>query len=87
VDLESDIKSYETNLSDDLISKVTYGLRDSSSRYYYPVMNSIILLHEYYAVYIGDGVDDRSEMPFDKKRVFEYYNEIDYLLKDDNHIY
>jgi ubiquinone/menaquinone biosynthesis C-methylase UbiE len=66
---------------------LTKGLLDKSHQYFYPVFDDIIVLHEQYALYIGEGTDIRKGLSFDKKRVFDYYNEIDYKIKDSLKIY
>ncbi len=67
--------------------QLTHGLTDQSSQYFYPIFQDIILLHEQYATYIGSGNDSRQSMSFDKKRVFDYYNEVNYKIKDALRIY
>lgn len=66
---------------------LTHGLIDQSNQYFYPIFNGIIILHEQYATYIGTGEDLRKGMSFDKKRVFDYYNEVNYKTKDALKIY
>jgi ubiquinone/menaquinone biosynthesis C-methylase UbiE len=63
------------------------GLIDESRQYFYPIFNDIIILHQNYAVFIGDDQDTRSSMSFDKKRVFYYYNEVNYLIKESLSMY
>lgn len=63
------------------------GFINKSETYFYPIMEEIILLLPAYALFIGQGEDKRGEMTFDKKRVFEYYNEIDYDIKNGHRIY
>ena len=58
------------------------GLVNKSRQYFYPIFDDIIILHEQYALFIGEGQDKRSILSFDKKRVFDYYNEINYEIKD-----
>ncbi len=67
--------------------KLTMGLIDKSKQYFYPIFDDIIVLHEQYALYVGAGKDSREGMSFDKKRVFDYYNEVDYKIKDSLKIY
>jgi ubiquinone/menaquinone biosynthesis C-methylase UbiE len=66
---------------------LTKGLIDKSSQYFYPIFNDILILHAQYALFIGTGQDKRSNLSFDKKRVFDYYNEINYQLRDSLKIY
>jgi ubiquinone/menaquinone biosynthesis C-methylase UbiE/uncharacterized protein YbaR (Trm112 family) len=67
--------------------QLTSGLVDSSKTYFYPMFNEIIVLLPEYAIFIGNGIDSREKMSFDKKRVFDYYNEVDYKIKDSYKIY
>jgi ubiquinone/menaquinone biosynthesis C-methylase UbiE len=67
--------------------KLSYGLIDTSTQYFFPVFDDIIVLHEYYALYIGNQKDNREKLSFDKQRVFDYYNEVDYKVKDSLKIY
>jgi len=63
------------------------GLIDSSRSYFYPVFNTIIILLPQYVVYIGKGVDKRTDISFDKKRVLDYYNQINFETNDSLQIY
>ena len=69
------------------LEKIDSGFVNASGNYFYPVMEGIILLLPHYAWFTGDGEDQRTGMPFDKKRVFDYYNEISYKLNEDLTIY
>lgn len=64
-----------------------YGLIDVSKQYFFPIFDDIIILHEEYALYIGGQKDERKKLSFDKKRVFDYYNAIEYKVKDSFKIY
>ena len=66
---------------------LTNGLTDESKQYFYPIFDDIIVLHDQYALFIGEGQDKRSNLSFDKKRVFDYYNEVSYKIKDSLKIY
>jgi len=74
---------------DDLkkFGRLTNGLIDNSKQYFYPIFGEIIVLHEQYAIYVGEENDSRDGMSFDKKRVFDYYNEVEYKIKDSLKIY
>lgn len=61
---------------------LTKGLVDKTKQYFYPIFNEIIVLHEQYALFIGKGEDARNNLSFDKKRVFDYYNEVNYIIQD-----
>jgi ubiquinone/menaquinone biosynthesis C-methylase UbiE/uncharacterized protein YbaR (Trm112 family) len=67
--------------------KLTNGLIDKSHQYFYPIFEDIIVVYGQYAIFIGEGKDLREGMSFDKKRVFDYYNEVDYKIKDSLKIY
>ncbi len=67
--------------------KLSSGLVDGSKQYFFPVFGDIIILHEHYAIHIGSQEDIRDTLSFDKKRVFDYYNEIDYKIKDSFRIF
>ncbi len=71
----------------DAIGNLVNGLVDKSRQYFYPIFEDIIVLHEQYALFIGEGQDKRINLSFDKKRVFNYYNEITYKIKDSFKIY
>ena len=63
------------------------GLIDSSRQYFYPVIGEIFLLLDRYAIFLGPAPDLRKGMSFDKKRVFDYYNEVAYAIRDSLNIY
>ncbi|MFW6249193.1 MAG: methyltransferase domain-containing protein [Bacteroidota bacterium] len=63
------------------------GLVDNSKQYFYPIFKEIIFLHTQYAIFIGSGDDNRELLSFDKERVFHYYNQINYKVKDELAIY
>ena len=67
--------------------KLSFGLLDSSKQYFFPIFDDIIVLHEHYALYIGNQEDGRKNLSFDKQRVFDYYNEVNYKVKDSFKIY
>jgi hypothetical protein len=54
--------------------------RIQTKNYFYPIFDDIIVLHEQYAVFIGKGGDKKKSLSFDKQRVFDYYNEVNYKL-------
>lgn len=82
-----DFKDYLLPEEFDKFDSLSQGLVDNSRHYFYPIFDGILLLHQQYAVFIGDGIDSRKDMSFDKKRVFDYYNEINYKVKDSFKIY
>ncbi|HEX2534704.1 MAG TPA: class I SAM-dependent methyltransferase [Chitinophagaceae bacterium] len=63
------------------------GLVDRSRSYFYPVFNDIYILLARYALFIGAGTDVRPPMSFDKQRVFDYYNEVEYQAVGDYHTF
>jgi ubiquinone/menaquinone biosynthesis C-methylase UbiE/uncharacterized protein YbaR (Trm112 family) len=63
------------------------GFINKSEKYFYPIIEDIILLLPVYAFYIGEDRDLREKMVFDKERVFNYYNDITYDLKNGKKIY
>jgi len=67
--------------------ELTSGLVDTSKHYFFPVFYDIIILHTHYALYIGNKKDGRTKLSFDKQRVFDYYNEVNYKTKDTLKIY
>ncbi len=66
---------------------LTNGLIDTTKQYFYPIFEDIIILHEQYASFIGEGQNNRNNLSFDKKRVFDYYNEVNYKIKNSFKIY
>jgi ubiquinone/menaquinone biosynthesis C-methylase UbiE len=81
------LKDYNISYNFDKYGELTNGLIDKSKQYFYPIFNDIIVLHEQYALYIGIGNDSKKILSFDKKRVFDYYNEVNYKIKDSLNIY
>lgn len=67
--------------------ELTQGLIDKTHTYFYPVFDDIIILHEQYALHVGRGGDVRQGLSLDKQRVFDYYNEVSYQIKDSLKIY
>lgn len=79
---------YKYNIAEtSTFGSLTKGLVEKTKQYFYPIFDDIIILHEQYALFIGDGQDNRSNLSFDKKRVFDYYNEVNYKIKDSLKIY
>jgi ubiquinone/menaquinone biosynthesis C-methylase UbiE len=83
------INGYVRKAGDVVPSNKTFqeGFVNASGTYFYPVMDDIILLLPAYALFVGEGEDSRGRMAFDKQRVFNYYNEIDYDIKNGYKIY
>jgi len=69
------------------IENISEGFMNESLSYFYPVFDDILLLLPVYALFIGKGQDLRGKMTFDKERVFDYYNEINYYTKNSFKIY
>lgn len=74
------IEKYADNQKD--LEGIREGFTNLSRTYFYPVLDDILLLLPVYALYIGSEEDTRDNMAFDKERVFKYYNEISYDLKN-----
>ncbi|MFN8206227.1 MAG: class I SAM-dependent methyltransferase [Bacteroidales bacterium] len=86
--IDSDaLAEYHIPEQSDNFGTITRGLVDNAHQYFYPVFDDIIILHENYALFIGQGRDIRKNLSFDKQRVFDYYNEVSYKLKDSLKIY
>lgn len=66
---------------------LSHGLVNDNNTYFFPIVEGIALLLPSYAFYIGNELPEQQKMPFDKKRVFEYYNEIDYIINENFSIY
>lgn len=78
------IKNYESSHFN--IGKIKQGFINKSRLYFYPIIEDIILLLPIYALPLGKQ-DSRDSMKFDKERVFNYYNEISYSIKNGYKIY
>ena len=78
---QTDFSTYNIPNDFEKIGKLTSGLIDTSKQYFYPIFDEIIVLHEQYALYIGHNEDIREQLSFDKKRVFDYYNEVNLGLR------
>jgi ubiquinone/menaquinone biosynthesis C-methylase UbiE/uncharacterized protein YbaR (Trm112 family) len=79
------VKNYDNNFL--RIENLTEGLVNNSITYFYPVFDDIIILLPVYALSIGQGEDHKDKMAFDKERVFNYYNQINYSTKNSLKIY
>lgn len=82
-----DFSKYELPEELSVYGNITHGLLDRSRQYFYPVFNDIIILLQQYAIFIGKENDVRKELSFDKKRVFDYYNEVSFVIRDSFKIY
>jgi len=82
-----DFTKYNVPADYEKINNLTKGLLEKDKKYFYPVFGDIIVLHEYYALFVGEGIDKRNGLSFDKQRVFDYYNEINYKIRDSLRIY
>lgn len=72
---------------DTALDNIQSGFINKSETYFYPIIEDIILLLPIYALFIGNNEDIRAKMAFDKERVFNYYNEVDYEIKNGHKIY
>ncbi|MBN2519399.1 MAG: methyltransferase domain-containing protein [Bacteroidales bacterium] len=70
-----------------MLDAVKYGLINNSKTYFYPIFNNIIILLPVYALYIGSDKNSTAKFEYDKERVFQYYNEINYKKLDNLKIY
>ena len=61
--------------------ELSEGLIDTSKQFFYPIFDDIIVLHSQYATCIG-GEQLINKLELDKQRVFDYYNQVNYLMKD-----
>lgn len=82
-----DFSNYSLEQNFSLFGEISLGLIDNSKQYFYPIFEKIFILLEEYAIYLGKDNDVRGEMSTNKKRVFDYYNTINYSLKDSLDIY
>ncbi len=64
------------------INKIDSGLINSSRTLFYPILNGVILLLDYYSIPLI-GNEKRVNMNFDKKRVFDYYNDLNVFISDE----
>jgi uncharacterized protein YbaR (Trm112 family) len=89
LDLIGKVDFSEYNIPESYLrfGNLTNGLIDKTKQYFYPIFDDIIVLHEQYALFIGHGQDVRKGLSFDKQRVFDYYNEVNYKIKDSLKIY
>ena len=83
----NELNQFKLNEEFQQFGKIDKGLIDSSNSYFYPIFNNIIVLLPQYALYVGNGSDNRSKMIFDKKRVFDYYNQINFEINNSLQIY
>ena len=86
---EKTIVAYSERLSEMLgrTGKVQRGFTNRNGSYFYPELEGIILCLPHYAIFTGKGEDKRDPMKFDKKRVFEYYNELGYQVQNGMTVY
>ncbi|MBN1949847.1 MAG: class I SAM-dependent methyltransferase [Bacteroidales bacterium] len=84
-EVHATLKKYDTSFLQ--FDNIKEGFTNESRTYFYPIFEDIILLLPVYALYIGNETDQREKMVFDKNRVFEYYNQINYDTKNSLKIY
>ena len=84
---KSDFEKYNLEAEFENFGQLKQGLIDESKSYFYPIFNDIIILLPKYAYHIGNKEDNIPTMAFDKKRVFDYFNEINYKTNNDLQIY
>lgn len=79
----SEIKASLSDLSLPFdINKIEKGLINSSKTLFFPILNDVILLLDFYAIPLV-GNEKRVNMNFDKKRVFDYYNDLNVFISDE----
>ncbi|MEZ5059275.1 MAG: hypothetical protein R2879_19745 [Saprospiraceae bacterium] len=84
---KEEIQNFQISNNSELFKDIKVGIKDTSGQYFYPIFDEIIVLHEQYATFIGKGEEPKRKFSFDKKRVFDYYNEVSYKVKDALNIY
>jgi len=82
-----EFEKYSIPLEFETFGELTSGLIDTSEQFFYPIFKDIIILYEQYAIYIGSAADSRHALSFDKKRIFDYYNQVNYQVKDSFKVY
>ena len=84
---KAEFERYSISTELDNFGELKQGLIDYSKQFFYPIFNDIIILYEHYAICIGNEPGIRHSLSFDKKRVLDYYNKVNYLVKDSFKIY
>lgn len=64
------------------INKIEFGMVNTSKNYFYPILNDVFLLLDYYAIPFSSS-NKKVNMNFDKKRVFDYYNDLNYFVSEE----
>lgn len=83
---QNDILDYANGQLDNN-EKFTKGLVNESKTIFYPVKQNIFFLHRQYCVPLANNVIGKTQMEFDKERIFNYYNEIKYINFEGKQIY
>jgi ubiquinone/menaquinone biosynthesis C-methylase UbiE len=63
------------------------GLVNHSQTYLFPIKHKIIFLFKYYAIPLNENEENLEKLEFDKQRIFNYYNQIDYYEFEGQQIY
>lgn len=63
------------------------GLVNEEGNWFYPIYQDIFCLHAYYAIPLKNNSNNLQAMEFDKQRIFNYFNEIQYHEFEGQHIY
>src|ERR1700741_1170061 len=58
--------------------KIENGFCNSSGTWFYPIQKDIIFLHPHYAISLKNEVYE-NKRHFDKERIFNYFNSIEYI--------
>ncbi|MBI1782353.1 MAG: class I SAM-dependent methyltransferase [Sphingobacteriales bacterium] len=67
--------------------KFTAGLVNESKTIFYPIKQNILFLHQQYCIPLTNDSIGKTQMAFDKERIFNYYNEIKYISFEGKQIY
>lgn len=89
--LVRDISQFNDALDQDIISSLASMeacLVNDSSSWLYPVINGVIFLLPHYAIALTpEAAGNKDKMPYDRERVFDYYNEVSYHQVEGKAIY
>jgi ubiquinone/menaquinone biosynthesis C-methylase UbiE/uncharacterized protein YbaR (Trm112 family) len=67
--------------------EITEGLINRSQTIFYPIKENIIFLHQHYCIPLAAEVVAKTNIAFDKERIFNYYNSIKYIDFEGKKIY
>lgn len=81
----SDILAANEKIADKKVT-FTQGLINQSKTYFYPVQTNILFLHSHFCIPLYGNTNEK-QIPFDKERIFNYYNQIKYIDFEGRRIY